>query len=253
MSFYTSLNLYRPTRPPRVTGPLLAAFVEELCATGLFERTGAEYFHVKFGRSIDKDDRDTAEEVPVPGVPGMFTVRSIKWDVDHDRIALADALTILSNHNRPIYRAAVTLGTLRKDVYTALQTQRPPPEVGENMCLWDCNVRLGPVTLASLSDDATFAVGWMSVSFSGNGYLFPWTPRDLTSRAASLPQLQPVVEICRKHFPVHPEASPTVLAKLSPAARRRRVRELRRRMGELWPLDDLDAPWDWFWGVSETG
>lgn len=253
MSFYTLLKFYRPTRPPRVTGPVLAEFVRELCSTGLFQRKGGEYLKVKFGRSIDQDDNDTAEEVPVRGLPGMFTIRPIEWDLDHDRIGLDDALALLANHDRPVYRAAVTLGTLRRDVYEALQTRRPPPEERMNLSLWDCNVSLGPEAIGSMSSEASFTLGWMAVSFSGNGYLFPWTPRDLTSKAASLPQLQPVIQICRRMFPVDPDGSPNVLQKLAPAVRKRRVRELRRKMGDLWPLDDLDAPWDWYWGVSETG
>jgi len=253
MSFYTSLMFYRPTSPPRVTGPVLAEFVQRLRATGLFEETGAQYVKVKFGRSIDQDERETADQIPVPGAPGMFTFRSIEWDLNHDRIAMVDALTILSNDDRPIYRAAVTLGSLRKDVLESLQTRRPPPDDQMNLSLWDCNVSLGPQSIGSMTSETSFTVGWMSVSFSGNGYLYPWTPRDLMARATMLPELRPVMEICRQMFPVDPAGSPKVWEKLAPAVRKKRVRELRRSMGDLWPLDDLDAPRDWCWGVSETG
>src|SRR5439155_10702740 len=108
MSFYTSLRFYRPTRPPRVTGPLLARFIDALSATGLFERKGCNYLHIKFGRSIDMDDRSAMVREPVSDAPGLSTVRSIPWDLEHDHVTLEEAVRVLGNHDRPIYRASVS-------------------------------------------------------------------------------------------------------------------------------------------------
>jgi hypothetical protein len=253
MSFYTTLYFYRPTRPPRVTGPRLAEFIEALCATGVIERR-ADYIMLKFGRGIDQDEKPTSYEVPVPGVRGMYTVRSIKWDINHSSIPLDERLQLLRNHDRPLYRATLSIGSVRRDVMEALQTPRPDEAGQMNLTLWDCVVSLEPVELGSMSTDDRFAVGWMSLSFSGNGYLYPWTPRDLTSRADALAALTAVTDVCRQFFPVDPDGAPKMFQRIAPRLRRLRLRRTRRQMGELWPFpDDLDRPWDWFWGVSETG
>jgi hypothetical protein len=254
MSFYTTLHFYRPTPPPVVTGPALARFLLALSGTGLFERKGAEYLIVKFGRSIDQDAKGTTVETQV--VPGMYSVRSIEYDLKHDRISLADAVQVLSNHDRPVYRASVNLGILRQDVIAALQTERPDDR-NTNLCLWDSTIELGPIELGSISSERSFAVGWMSVGFGDNGDLVPWTARDLTGRAMSLPQLEPLTRICRETFPVDPDyrgpgfRSGGTLRRLlqRPLSRFKR----RRLMGDLWPFVELDRPWDWYWGVAESG
>lgn len=252
MSFYTSLHFYRPSPPPRVTGPLLADFVGRLVVSGIVDVSAKHDVQVKFGRAIDQDDSDTVIYEPVPGLPRSFRVRSIEWDVEHSGITLDDLRAVLSNHDRPIYRASVGLGTTRPEIIAHLQTNRPD-DGNPNLCLWDCGVHLGPVGIGSLGSDGEFMVGWMSLSLGGNGYLFPWGPRDLTSRAATDPHLRAAANVCRSMWPVDPDNSTGTFGKLAPALRRRRVRAARRRMGDLWPSDDLDLPWDWFWGVSETG
>ena len=254
MSFYTTLHFYRPTPPPVVTGPVLARFIGALMETGLFERRGAEYLMVKFGRSIDLDAKGTTIEKMV--LPGIFTVHSIEYDLDYDRIALDDATRLLANHDRPLYRASVNLGTMREGVIAALQT--PQPWDGRaNLCLWDATVEIGPIEVGSMSSERSFAVGWMSVGFGGNGYLSPWTPRDLTGRAMVLQQLERLTRVCRETFPVDPGyrgpgfRSGGSLRRLfqRPLSRFKR----RREMGDLWPFEELDLPWDWYWGVAETG
>lgn len=252
MSFYTSLYYYRPTKPPRVTGPVLAAFLRELSATALFERKGPESLKVKFGRAIDQDTRPSSWEVPVRGVPGMCTFDGIDWDIEHERLSLDDALAVLSNHDRPVYRASAGLGYLRQDITRTLQTLRPD-DGAPNLCLGDCSVWIEPIELGQMSDDATYKVGWMGVSFSGYGYLYPWTARDVTDRALASPDLRRVADVCRRLFPVDPNGTPSLLERLTPERRRSRITSIRKRMRDLWPFDDLDAPWDWYWGVLETG
>lgn len=251
MSFYTTLHLYRPSPPPIVTGPALAEFLRRLAATGIAESLSGDILSVKFGRAIDRDMKGTFIEEPVPGVLRMFSVHSIEMDIEHSNITFDDALCLLSNHDRPIYRASVHFGTARPEIIAALQTQRPDDE-SVNLCLWDCTFHLGPVTIGSMSSEESFMVGWMTLSFSGNGYLFPWEPRDLTDRAAALPELQPAVQLCREVWPVDPENPGGTFGKLVPALRRRTI-SARRRMGDLWPHRELDRPWDWFWGVAESG
>jgi hypothetical protein len=242
MSFYTTLSFYRPTKPPLVTGRALAGFFRDLIDTGLFERRGANYFSVKFGQAIDQDALGTFVEVPDPQHPSISTMRPIQWDIDHKNISLDDALRELSNDDRTIYRAAISLGSLRADVLRSLQTRRPDRDE-MNLHLWDGTMHLGPVELFHLGGEEPVRVGWMDVSLSGNGHLHPWKPRDLTSRAASLDALQPLTQICRRAFPI-PDSER--LASRSGISQR-------HEMGELWPFRDLERDADWFWGVCETG
>jgi len=200
MSFYTSLCLYRPGKPPSVTGPTVARVVGELLQTGLFERRGAEYFRIKFGTAIDQDALGTFVEVPDLQHSLISTFRSIDWDIRHDNVIADNALALLSNHDRAIYRAAINLGRLRDDIVQSLQTPRPD-DGAMNLHLSDCSFDLGPVEIGTIESEERIRAGWMEVSFSGNGYLRPWTVSDLISRAASSAPLKSINEICRRHFP----------------------------------------------------
>jgi hypothetical protein len=251
VSFYTTLHFYRPTPPPRVTGPSLARFVADLMETGCFERTHDDSFSVKFGRAIDQDEKGTSLELPVPGLPGVLNIRDIEWDIKQHQIAMADALRLLRAEDRPIYRSFISLGTAPQSVREALSTPRPDGE--RNLGLWDGFLSIEPIDLSQMSSDAPFRVGWMSVGYGGSGYLHPWTARDLTDRAATLAALSPLTVVCRKHFPVDPVYRGGGFRRgILPGVFSRRA-YIRRRMGELWPFDRLDVPWDWYWGVHETG
>lgn len=251
MSFYTSLHFYRPTAPPIVTGPALAKFLRDLNGTGVIGEFGGDLLKVKFGAAIDQDDRSEWIDTPVPGVPDVYSVSSIEYDLELDRVGLDAMCRALEEHDRPIYRASVLLGIARGDIIAALRTTRPDND-DYNLCLWDVGVSLRPVSIGTL-DSEEFVVGWMSVSLSGQGYLFPWTPRDLTSRAEQLPPLRPVMDLCRRRWPVEANATAKVLERLTAGLRVHRTRRTRKQMAELWPYEDLDRPWDWFWGVDETG
>jgi hypothetical protein len=57
MSFYTSLRLKRPTKPPVITGDSLARFVAAFEQLNISEGEGPLKAQVKFGETIDQDDR----------------------------------------------------------------------------------------------------------------------------------------------------------------------------------------------------
>jgi hypothetical protein len=253
MSFWTTLHLYRPTPPPVVTGPALASLLRGLHATGAFERKGGESVQVKFGGRVDRDARGTWIDTPVPGVWGISTTKPIPFDVDRPSPTLDQAAELLAGDDRPVYRATVDLGHLRGDIVEALQTRRPH-DGHPNMGLWSSYLTIGPIDLAMLDSDAGIPVGWMSVGVGGNGYLNPWRPRDLTNRAAAHPDLRAVADACRLAFPVDPRhpgpmfRGPRRMADLF----RARVYE-RHQLGELWPFARHDVPWDWYWGVCESG
>lgn len=250
MSFYTSLRFYRPTPPPLITGPVLARFVADLLDSGAFVHEHDNALSVKFGQSIDQDEKDTASEEPIPDLPGVFKLHEIEWDI-RVRTSACEVLQLLSAHDRPIYRAFMSLGRVSDAIVKALQTPRPDDQQ-PNLWLTGASLEVGPIHVSEMSK-GPFAVGWISAGFGGNGYLWPWTARDLTDRAVALDALKPMTEICRTHFPVH-------LGYRGDGFRRGRLGGMfsrksyvRRRMGDLWPFDRLDEPWDWYWGVSESG
>jgi hypothetical protein len=252
MSFYTSLRFYRPTPPPVVSGREFLRFLHDLCSAGVFEARGATVLQIKFGRTIDQDEKSTMVEVPLEDEPGVSLIRDIDWDVDEPKITLEDAAEMLKGEDRAVYRAFAFIGTVNPAITAALQTRRPD-DGEENLALWDGSVSIGPVRVCSLGGDREFQVGWMDVGIGGNGYLWPWTARDLTDRAARLPDLEPLTQVCRSSFPIDPnDRSPTFKAKRWSDVLRSRRRG-RRQMGALWPHDDLDVPADWHWGVAETG
>ncbi len=84
-------------------------------------------------------------------------------------------------------------------------------------------------------------VGWIAVNLDGPGYLFPWSFRDLVDRAEAIAPVRELMSLCRRTWPV------------APGEPDRRVIEARRMMGELWPYPRLDGPWDWSWGLGESG
>jgi hypothetical protein len=101
-------------------------------------------------------------------------------------------------------------------------------------------MEIGPIISCDLGSEDLFHVGWLSVSLSGYGYLYPWTFAELVQRAEGDSSIRRVTELCRATWPVE-------------AGRRdRRQKTLRKRMGDLWPYPEIDRPWDWYWGLSES-
>lgn len=249
MSFWTSFHYYRPTRPPVVTGPALATFVRDLAATGSVE-PGFMSLSVKFGKRIDRDDKPTSREVEI--YPRCYVYRDIRWDIrERDPIDVLRMADLLDDQDRPIYRAELSLGAVPERIWRPLMANREDGDT--SACFHSWWLQLAPVESASLDSDGTFEVGWMSLGLSGPGYLSPLTPSELVRRATGVPELHEVTELCRRTWPVDPEWVPGIVAKLTPVARRHKVRQFRGKMGGLWPYDSLDEPWDWYWGVAESG
>jgi hypothetical protein len=242
MSFFSSLVYYRPTAPPSVTGDDLARFLDLLAQSGAIAQEWLLSLDLKFGRRIDKDAKPATWLEPIKGHPYTARYRDIKWDVDvkHDPGNVAMLLQHLRGEPRSIYRAYIGLGSLADE---AAESLRLPPSAENELtfCPDSLSVEVGPVQLCRLACEEPAEVGWVEVRFSGNGYLYPYTLRDLIARAESSPAVRRVTDACRSFWPVEP---------LPPDAA---TIGLRKQMGKLWPYDDLDRPWDWYWGIHETG
>lgn len=126
------------------------------------------------------------------------------------------------------------------EIFEALT--RPPSsenEVPLGLCWLD--LELGPIDTFKLSSSRSWVVGWISVSLSGNGYLYPWKLKELVQRAEGSAKLQGLLQVCRRTWPVKAER-PGLLTLLR-----------RARMKDLWPYDTLSRRWDWYWGLAESG
>jgi hypothetical protein len=241
MSFYTSFFYYRPDTPPLMTGADLSGFVSEFAALGLASGEGSIGYRVKFGRSIDQDEQPSAWDEPImPG--GVISVPcEIEYDAEgSDLPDLARLAGDLAPLDRPIYRATIDLGGVADAVYS--RTERGPSEENDiSLSLDSWNLRVGPIMSHSLGVVDTYMVGWIAIAMHGYGYLFPWSFRDLIDRAESAPGIRDLMSLCRRTWPVEPTKP------------RRNVVKARKTMGELWPYPDARLPWDWYWGLAESG
>lgn len=237
MGFFTTLHFYRPSNPPVITGLILAEFLRAFSSLQASDGKRSLATDVKFGKAIDQDEKPTTWEAPT-STPGVTTYEGIEWDLSINCQSLDEQATALAQHDRPIYRASLQIGTVTN--YHSLQRLNSPDnEVDLTLSSW--SLEIGPVMSSGLESDTPFFVGWISVNISGYGYLFPWTPAELVERADAHPGVRRVMELCRATWPVKAEP-PT-----------RRQLDVRRQMGDLWPYKQIDVPWDWYWGIQESG
>lgn len=171
----------------------------------------------------------------------MFVSHDIEWDVDlSDPSGLQDIIERLTGDNRRIYRAHASLGGTIDAVLHPI-TRTNSPENDRDFCPDSVSLNIGPIEIYDLACEAPALVGWVGVSLSGYGYLFPWTFRDVFNRLEATPDIQRIKNVCRSFWPVPPEPPDT------------RIVELRPQLGELWPYKTFDRQWDWYWGLQESG
>jgi hypothetical protein len=239
MSFYTSVVFYRPRKPPAMTASDIARFIVAIRGAKVLTRFGSRSLSVKFGKSIDKDHKGTTWEKRV--APGIAEVHEIKWDVELDGSpSLQDIIDCLNSDHRRIYRAHISLGMPIADVLRDI-TRTNSAENRIDYCPDQLSIYVGPVELCSLSSSTMANAGWISASLHGSGYLFPWTVRELVQRAQSSRAIRRISNLCRSFWPVVSKPPP------------KRVIGARRQLGDLWPYNNAAKPWDWYWGVQETG
>lgn len=86
-------------------------------------------------------------------------------------------------------------------------------------------------------------LGWMDVSFSGNGYFFPCRPKDVIDQMRAHPLVRPLEDLCRELWPVSP---------VRPSRHDLAVRREMIKTG-AWPFEKVDLPLDWCWGAIGCG
>jgi hypothetical protein len=249
MGFETDAFCYRAgPKPPIITGPDLSAFCRRVEAIGII---GPDYpwsIKLKYGQSIDQDDRSMYQEKVV--APGIFALEPPAWDVvvqlpprkalallDHPPASTRRRWWALFNKPSrppyPIYRANLYLGVLKDEYCTTIQH-----ELQQNyLSLGEISFSIGVKTICDANAGTVFEVGWMALHVSGPGYPFPWTYEETLQRIHDHPQLQALRELCREMWPA---AKVPVDAELCDA---------RRQMGKFWQ-GPVDAPHDWYWVIQ---
>jgi hypothetical protein len=236
MSFHTTLQFYRPTEPPIVTGADLARFLERLRETATLQDNGWQTLQVKYGERIDADDSEAVWTEPI--APQLSTIRSIAWDIDISANGIQQIVDQLRDEPRHIYRAAVSLGTLDEKVVAPI-TRKGSAENDTDFLPYELGVEIGLIESWLMGDEQICEVGWMSLTLSGSGYLFPWTFPEVVRQLESVPLIGKLTDVCRSTWPV------------APGPLNRKVVEFRRKMGKVWPYEDYDRPWDWYWAARE--
>ncbi|CAN5885001.1 hypothetical protein BH11VER1_BH11VER1_05920 [soil metagenome] len=228
MSFWSSLDLFYPGKPPVVTLGQLKAFALEL-------QQAMPVMHLrnvslKYGRAIDKDLKPI--QIGTRNAAGFLYYEAIKWNYEKESSHSSleadapfeslwpptegspDTLKLgslgrwfspkLSKHglSKKIYRASLMLGDL-----TGAETLGAEHEKDKtcSIALYCLSLGIEPYAPGLLADDfdnADECLGMMCFSISGRGY-FSWQP---IARFAEQYQSHPIVslyqDICRKHFPV---------------------------------------------------
>ncbi len=231
---YTSLHLYRPTRPPLIEVREVIRFLKNLSELHPIRNAKiGTWAQVKFGNAIDLDPKPTHTIEPIHDYMGE--VVEIDWDVDEFRLeSFEQVMAVLSNSPGQIYRCSVGLGPLAKPIIDRFLR----PEGDEPLHIDGLSFSCGPITSYDIRMQEEYVIGWIGLTFSGGGSLYPWKPRDLIERAEASPELREIRELCRQTWPIE-KSLPDL-----------RVRHLREQMGELWPYERTDEPMDWLWGVG---
>lgn len=102
MSFFTAVFCYRPRKPPAITGSSLGDFLRRFAALGVAKPSPRISIDLKFGKTIDQDDKPTSWPVQVSG--GVSEIHEINWDIQESINSFDEAAAMLANHDHAIYR-----------------------------------------------------------------------------------------------------------------------------------------------------
>jgi hypothetical protein len=239
MSFFTSLIYYNPGSPPAIKTGDICRFIDRVLKLRITSSTGAFALKVKFGHSIDQDDLGTTWEEE--SAPGVAIVREIDWDIAASRLdSLQEIVSFLPSNDRHIYRAYVEFGAPSNEVTNPI-TRASSAENQVGFSPDTLSLSIGPINICTLSSESPVNVGWLAVEISGPGYLYPWTLREMVRRLEGSPKIRQLMNACRSTWPV----KATNVDKDTIDAR--------QACADVWPYEDFEKPWDWYWGVLESG
>ena len=237
MSFFSSLRLFYPGRPPRITVGNLQTLSDELRAvvSSSFDRQTVQ---LNYGDVIDKD-RETTH--PMKEVyPNMWQLVDYSWDHEKEGTEWEKLWPKPAYRAKSVYRGYVSLAWLPQEISTEFTATHPT----DNSCFIapdSLTLSINPFSPAALGDEEERDVcGFVSLSFAGNGY-FSWREKPFDAywqQVRESPTLKRVHQLCRESFTVPPLPD---------------IEEIKTNLGPLFLNRDEYREGDWIVSVSETG
>lgn len=237
MSFFSSLVLFYPGKPPVIKGHDLQNMASALRDAVGVKPDSRSTLEVKWGERIDQDYESTNEtDWDESGIFG--TPRDFAWDLKRFNLPWSEVWADSSALTGNVYRAYVSLGLLTKPAVESLRASDPSDD--RSFIAPDCaSIQIGPICPATLSTEELACTGMVAVTFAGNGY-FTWG-RNMADYAAQYRDAPPVCEarrICRERFP---------------AVRDDSFERIADHLGDLFLNRSSYVEGDWILSISETG
>jgi hypothetical protein len=227
MAAHTRVQLIRPSKPPALSGPLLAEAIWEIFNTGVIGHQVGQVVQLRYGKRVDADKKGTAE---------VAHVEDYQWDVEQDFGTMDSVLRHLQTHGESVYRAYIGLGELDTDLSNYL-TREPHPANPQPMSLSSVGFEAGAISVGS-RERAPVHVGWLAFTLSGRGVVAPWTPEELIERVRTLEAIAAVETMLAQRWPV--TEAPGFFERMA-------WKKLGARLQPVFP-----ARPSWVWGVTET-
>lgn len=254
MSYFSSLVLIFPGKPPNVSGAQLRKFAEELRkVTGVKTESPAN-LSLKWGGRIDRNRRDIAEidwgahglvekikAIFKPPGANIGYMVPFPWDLERNRKPWHE-LWDQADDSRRIYRAYVNLGNLAVEVTQRMMASPPDGRGGGTyggIYPDSVVIEVNPVCPNTLNETYETCRGFLSVQFPGNGY-FTWgrSMGEYAAQYADVVAVREALRICRKHFPVG--SMPKFDKMVEP-------------LGDLFLNRSYYQEGDWILSIAETG
>jgi hypothetical protein len=203
MSFFSSLCLFYPGKPPQIAVGQLREFSARMRESISFE-PWLQGVAFKYGKSIARDLKSTNLLTEI--APNMWQSLSYKWDHEANTgdCAWEELWPAPKQDAKSVYRADITFGGLPNTVCEEFKAIHPTDQscyIVPDMA----SLSIDPFSPAALSDEESHdIIGFVSLSFAGNGY-FSWRKDPFGSYWQAVrerPTLQRALQICRECFPV---------------------------------------------------
>ncbi len=239
MSFYSSIRIFYPGRPPSINLGELRTICDTLRKTFLLE-DDLYMMDVNYENSatpstnIIWDDTNTIGTIVQnleSETPMDHTKQSLVWQqIWPDR----------SSDTKAIRRADVSLGNLSESTITELAVSNRESTTPSYISPTEMAVSIGPVGIGTLTVDVPEeeCYGCLSLSFSGYGY-FTWQP--LAAYWTTVRQsasIQKALQMCKEISPASPQIN---------------LIALKERLGEMFLNQEDYRIGDWIVSVSESG
>ena len=239
MSFFSSLCLVYPGKPPLITTCRLREFSGRLREIIPFQ-SWLQGVELKYGKAISRDMKSTNLFKQI--LPNMFQSVSYEWDhqVQISDCHWNDLWPLPKQDSKSVYRAHITFGGLPREIgteLTAIHQANDHRFIAPDMASFN----IDPFSPAALDDEEERDIyGFLSLNFSGNGY-FSWREQPFDAywqQVRENPTLKQVLQLCREGFTVPPLPN---------------IKEIKTNLGPLFLNRDEYREGDWIVSVVETG